>query len=561
MAGLSLSRACLWFGLLAVALSPAGAAVPQDWAALHRLHDGGTLRLTADSSFGTIDPQVNYLSKGAQVLYVLYDGLVAVRRADGDPGVNVVPDLADAMPQVLDGGRTYIFRLRQNIRFSNGKVLDTHDVVASFVRLFKVQSPNAGSWYNVIVGGDDCVVHFSACTLSEGLVADETAHTVTFHLIHPDPEFLLKLSYPFAIIVPAETPTHDLGTTAPPGTGTYRVDSYDPTRLLSLSRNPFFREFSHDAQPRGFADHIAYSFGLNDESEVTAILNGQYDWMFETKPLDRLTELGAHYPKQMHIGELPELYYMPLNVNLDPFNNEDARLAVAYGVDRRAIVKLFGGTHMATPFCHWLPDGIPGSVPYCPFTLDPGARWLAPDMSRARALMRASGKIGHSVTLVVEDSANFRAMGEYLRSFLQELGFHAQLKAISAQIQFNYIQNTNNHVQASLSDWTDDYPAPSDYLDVLFSCNSFHPGSDNSVNMAGYCNHAIDRRMETALHTEVTDMAAADRLWTQVDRELTDTAAQVALSQVDDAILVSRRLGDFTASPVMHMMFAMVWVR
>jgi peptide/nickel transport system substrate-binding protein len=557
-------RRLVWFGL-ALALSPwrpnPSAAADPDWNALHRQHDGGTLQITADASFGTIDPQVNYLSKGAQIFYVLYDQLVTIRRVNNDPGTQLVPDLADAMPQVADQGRTYIFHLRQNTAFSNGHVLNTQDVVASMVRLFKVQNPNAGSWYNIIIGGDDCVVHPETCTLKDGVVADEAAHTVTFHLVHPDSEFLYKMSFPFASILPADTPTHDLGTTAAPTTGAYQVDSYDPTRLLVLSRNPHFHEFSREAQPRGFVDRMEYHFGLENEAEVTAVLNDQYDYMYETKPLDRLTELGAQHADRVHIGELPEYYYMPLNLHMDPFDNKDARLAVAYAVDRRAIVKLFGGSRMGTPLCQQVPRGIPGYQPYCPFTLNPDGAWSAPDMARARALMRASGKSGHTVTLIVQDTANSKDMGEYLRSLLQDLGFDAKLKTISSQIEFNYIQNTNNKVQASLTDWTADYPTASDYLQVLFSCGNFHPGSDNSVNMSGTCDPAVDRRMDAALVTALTDPAAANRQWARIDRDITDTAASITLFQANELSLVSSRLGNYTWSYLMHMMFAMVWVR
>ncbi len=58
-------------------------------------------------------------------------------------------------------------------------------------------------------------------------------------------------------------------------------------------RNPYFRVWSEEAQPDGYPDRIDYEFGLEDEAEVTAVENGQADWMFDTPPADRLGELGA----------------------------------------------------------------------------------------------------------------------------------------------------------------------------------------------------------------------------------------------------------------------------
>jgi len=54
---------------------------------------------------------------------------------------------------VTNSGKTYTFTLRKGIKFSNGKAVTVADVLGTFQRLFKVSNPNAGSWYNDIVGG------------------------------------------------------------------------------------------------------------------------------------------------------------------------------------------------------------------------------------------------------------------------------------------------------------------------------------------------------------------------------------------------------------------------
>ena len=79
---------------------------------------------------------------------------------------------------------------------------------------------------------------------------------------------------------------------------------------------------------------------------------------------------------------------------------------------------------------------------------------------------------------------------------LNDLGYKASVKPISSNIQFTYIQNTNNKVQISISQWYQDYPAASDFLNVLLSCDSFHPGSDASINISGMCDKDLDARMK-----------------------------------------------------------------
>ena len=545
--------------LLAALLAPGGASA-DDRAALLKQHSGGVMQLIANGAAGTLDVQVNYLVKGWQLFAFTYDGLVTFRK-NPDDSATVVADLAEAIPKPEDGGRTYVFHLRRGIRFSDGAEVTTKDVVASFQRLFKVSSPNAGSWYDIIVGADACLKEPASCTLAGGLVGDEAARTVTFHLTAPDSEFFYKLACPFASIVPAGSPPRDVGTEPLPGTGAYTFKSYDPNKAADIVRNPFFKEWDADAQPAGFPDEIVYAFGLEPEAQVTAILNGQADWMFEPVPLDRLGELGAKHQALIHIQPQILYEYLSLNNRMPPFDNEKARLAVAYAVDRKAVVNLYGGARLATTICQMLPAGVDGYEPYCPFTLDPGPEWKKPDMAKAKQLMQESGMIGQKVTVISNDEAVDRSIGVYIQSLLNSLGFQASAKAISANIQFTYIQNTSNKVQAAVTNWEADYPAPSDYLHVLFSCDNFHPGSDASINIAGYCDKTSEAMMADALSTAVSDPKAAAAKWAALDKRITDQAPIVTLFQRKRLDLVSSRVGNYQWSVVYNMMFSQAWVR
>ena len=115
-------------------------------------HRGGKLRLLSTAGAGTIDPQINYTLQFAQIFQGVYDGLVTFKKASGAEAFVIVPDLAEALPKPENGGKTYVFKLRKGIQFSNGRELTVEDVAASYRRIFKVLSPTAGSFYNDIVG-------------------------------------------------------------------------------------------------------------------------------------------------------------------------------------------------------------------------------------------------------------------------------------------------------------------------------------------------------------------------------------------------------------------------
>jgi peptide/nickel transport system substrate-binding protein len=550
-------------GLMAAAAGYASSAAPKQRSATvaAQAHRGGTMKLLAKSAGGTLDPQVNYTLQYWNLFQATYDGLLAFKKAGGEGAFTVVPDLAVSLPTPTNGGKTWVFKLRKGIKFSNGKEVTPADVVASFRRIFKVKSPTSGGFYAGIVGADACLKKPATCTLKGGISANDAARTVTINLTAPDPELKYKLAVPHAAIVPADSPPRDAGTKPIPGTGAYYFSSYNPNKQLVMKRNPYFKQWSKDAQPDGYPDQITQSFGLTVEAQITAIENGQYDWTLEAPPADRLGEIGTKYASQVHVETLTAFWYVPMNTNLPPFNNLKARQAVNYAIDRNAAVKIFGGPKLAAPSCQVLPPGFPGHQDYCPYTKNPGTNWSAPDVAKAKKLVKESGTAGQKVAVVTPDDEVNKAMGVYLQSVLNQIGYKATVKPISQNISFTYVQNTKNKVQINTQQWYQDYPAASDFLYVLFGCESFHPGSDSSINIAGFCDKKINAQMHRALALGSTDEEAANALWAKIDRQVTDASPMATLFTPKHIDFLSKRVGNFTFSKQFYWLVDQSWVQ
>jgi peptide/nickel transport system substrate-binding protein len=534
----------VWVGVLLAATLLSTAA----FAGNGSKHATFTLTTLANAApSGSPDPQVDYTLQEWQLLIFTHDGLVGFRRAAGNPGTQIVPDLATSVPKPQNGGKTYTFTLRSGIKFSNGKTVTPQDVKATFVRLFKIgDSPNAGTWYNVLVGGDACVKKPKSCTLSKGITIHGSK--ITFHLTQGDPEFLDKLAVPFAFILPASTPAKNVNI-PPPGTGPYMWAEYSPNKEIKLVRNPYFKVWSAAAQPAGNPDVILQKFGLSVEAEVTAVENDQADWMFDTLPADRLNEVGTKYAKQVYISPLTAVWYFAFNTRIPPFNNLKARQAVNFATDRNALVKIYGGPKLATPTCQILPPNFPGYKPYCPYTANPGAKWTAPDLAKAKALVKASGTKGAAVKVNTDTTAVDKALGEYFVSLLNSLGYKATLQALSADLQYPYIQNSKNKVPFAFSSWYQDYPAASDFLNILLGCGSFHPNSNASPNIAEFCNKPIQAEMNRALKVGITDPESANAIWAQVDHKVTDQAPWVAMFNPKYLDFISSKITNHVFSP------------
>ncbi|NVN04589.1 ABC transporter substrate-binding protein [Asaia spathodeae] len=522
-------------------------------------HRGGTLHLTADASGGTLDPQINYTSEYIQLFVNMYDGLVTYRQADGAKGLEVVPDLAEALPEVSADGLVWVFTLREGLRFSNGAPVTVDDVVASLKRLYRVGSPTASSFYGAIIGAKACLTDPAHCAL-EGVSADAATRRITIRLSTPDGEFLQKLAFPHAVILPAGSPSTESALTPLPGTGPYRITQYDPSHQLVIERNPHFHVWNPQAQSEGYVDRVVYDFGLSDEAEVTAVEQGQYDSMLDAKPQDRLGELGARYTDQVYLQPLLGLYYLALNVHEAPFDSLEVRQAINHAVDRHAMAILYGGSAIAEPLCQIVPHGIAGADIPCRFgQIGPGGAWQGPDMDRARALIRKSGQAGRRVTLIVPNQAIGLGMGVYLRNMLQSLGFVASVRPMTPETAEGYARNSDNHVQISLAYWYADYPSPSTFLDALLGCDNARLHTESATNASGFCYPPLQSLMERARKS--LDPELTRSMWEQAGIMAMDQSALVPLIQMRYVDFVSKRLGNYHYSLLNHMLLSQIWVQ
>ena len=397
-------------------------------------HRGGTLVLRAERPrngdvVDFIDPALATAANTSPLLRMTGDGLVAFNQVSGLAGTQLVADLATSLPEPTDGGRTYTFRLRSGIRYSNGRPVRATDFRSTFERNYALKSP---LMFDGIVGDGQCRKHPKRCDLSRGIVADDVAGTVTFNLIRPDPDFLYKLASPFAYVLPGDTPRRPAGTHPLPATGPYMIATYRPKRLLRFIRNPFFREWSQAAQPAGYPDRIDIRIAGTPNEVIRDVVDGKADVAWWNRPLTRsqASTLEIRYASQLHSNPTPNVEALFLNTRVPPFDSLDARRAFNFAVDRAAATDAWGGTSLAEPTCQVLPPNIAGYSPYCPYTAGSTKRgkWTAPDLRKAKALVARSGTRGMKVTFWALPGAPINRLAV---NTLRSLGYRVAVKPVA----------------------------------------------------------------------------------------------------------------------------------
>jgi peptide/nickel transport system substrate-binding protein len=526
-------------------------------------HTGGTFTILANSAFGVADPAQNYTLEEWQLLINTHDGLVGFSHVGGLPGTKIVPDLATSIPTPTNGGKTYVFNIRKGIKFSNGQVLKPSDFVTTFERQFTVPGPTG--FYSGIVGASSCST--KGCDLSKagGVVANDSAYTLTINLTAPDPELMDQLSLPFAYAVPSGTSLKLTGNNVPPGTGPYMWKSYNPNTEAVLVRNPYFKQWSAAAQPAGNPNEIIEKYGLQVSDEVTEVENGQANEVFDGDqiPSDQLTTLNSpQYAGQVHVNTLTADWYMALNTTRPPFNNVLARQAINYAANRSAYVKIAGGPSLAVPACQILPPNFPSYTAYCPYTTGSQTVWSGPDIAKAKQLVKQSGTLGEKVVVNGTNDQVGTALAEQMVADLNSIGYKASTQLLSAATQYPFSQNSSNWSKWNVawSAWYQDYPAPSDFLNVLLGCGSIHKNSDASPNIAAFCDKSIQAKMDQAESIEATNPSGAAALWTQVDHEDTQQAPWVDLYNPKQIDFLSKSVHGYEWNPQWYILIDQLWL-
>ena len=184
----------------------------------------------------------------------LVDDQEPVRRADGlRPGTtDLVPDLAESY-EVAPDGLSYTFKLRQGVKFHNGRELTADDVKWSIERAVRPETQSPGQGFFGMIAGFEDVTAGKAKELSGIEVVDP--HTVRFTLSRPDATFLHVMAINFGFAVPKEEVEkygQDFGK-HPVGTGAYKMTEWTLGQRVVFERNPdYYKRGAAEARQ----DHV-----------------------------------------------------------------------------------------------------------------------------------------------------------------------------------------------------------------------------------------------------------------------------------------------------------------
>lgn len=490
------------------------------------IKQGGGMVVTYKDDVSTLDPAIGYDWQNWSMIKSLFNGLM-----DYKPGTTELTlDLAESM-DISEDGLTYTFKLREGVKFHNGRALTADDIKYSIERTVNpaTQSPGQG-FFGMIAGFGE-----AAAGNAEGLSGIEVLSPteIRFTLSRPDATFLHVLAINFAFAVPKEEVAKhgaDFGKN-PVGTGAFRMTEWSLGQRVRFERNA---DYYHDGLPK--LDEIVFEVGQEPLVALLRLERGEVDILGDGIPPARFLQVKDDPANADKIVEGGQLHtgYLTMNVKMAPFDNKDVRQAVNMAINKDRITRIVNGR--AIPAGQPLPPAMPG--------FDTGYDGYPFDPAGAKAKLAEAGfGDGFTTELYAMNTDPNPRIAQAIQQDLAAIGIKAEIKSLA---QANVIAAGGEADQAPMiwsggMAWIADFPDPSNFYGPILGCGGAVKGG---WNWAWYCNEELDAMAAKA--DAMTDPAKADEridLWRSIFVQIMDDAPWAPVFNEQRFTMHSERLG------------------
>jgi peptide/nickel transport system substrate-binding protein len=467
--------------------------------------------LVVDNSFTikTSDPQRAFDPTASIVDRAIYDTLFTYNKGDL---TTPIPLLVQSW-KAANGGKTFTFQLKPNVRFANGSPLTSADVLFSMNRLINLKGNPASLLAGITVSarGKYTVVMKSATPATQltAILANPSTGIVNSKLVKAHG------GTSAADASTADKAEQFLNSAASigAGSGPYTLKSYSTTSQVTLTPNPKYWGTKKPA----FGTVVVRN--MLAPTQLLNVQRGSHEVAIDLSA-DQAQTLKSN--SKVRVSLQPSTWVFWLFTNNDSSvssitSNKQFQTAVRYALDYKSIVSIAGPGAIQAPGI--IPSMFLGSLPQ--------KDAIKQNLTKAKSALSAAGAGNQEVTLeypsdLTINGVPFATMAQKVQASLQSAGFNV---ALSGAPTSNWLTKYRDGKMAfGLSLWGPDYPDPADYL-------AFTPGQLVGIR-AGWpkgSDAAIEKLAAKALVTT----SAKDRksLYQQIQLQLNERGPFMPLMQ------------------------------
>lgn len=445
-----------------------------------------TLIYCSEASPDYFNPQMSLSGAAFDASNLLYSRLIEFDLE----GNKLIPGLAKKWTVSKDK-KTYTFHLRKNVlfyprgKFKASRPFNADDVLFSFNR----QKNKSHPFYSVNGGG---YKFFHSLDLQNQIVEIKKIddHTVQFVLKKPLGLFPKFMAMEFAVILSKEYGDFLLKKKQaekidfePVGTGPFILEKYVKGNLIRYKKNENY--YLGPAK----LNQIVFSITPDPSVRFQKLKREECHFVAKPQPTDILA-MKKHKKIRVAEGMSYNLGYLSMNTSKAPLNNKKVRKAIAHALNRKLYIEaIYKG----------LAETLDTPIPPALWGHNPNIKLPEYNPEKARQLLKSAGfEKGFKIklwTLPVSRpyNPNGKKMGELMQSDLKKVGIEARLVTYDWSA---YLAKSSQgeHEMIQLG-WSADIADPSNFLQILLTCDSIASGS----NLSRWCNKKYDLLISKAM--------------------------------------------------------------
>ncbi len=466
----------------------------------------------------SMDPKDFNSSACTLIGYDCYDTLLNFSMEGSD----LEPCLAESWEQVDD--TTYTYKIREGVKFSDGNDMTMEDVLYSMERVTE-EAYNMSYLF-------ESVDHFEI---------DEDSWTLTVYLTEPDATWkYVPATSPCSIVekavVEAEGDNYGQLTGSCVGTGPYMLESWESGVEIVTVKNPYYWNDPDSLD----VDRVVYEVIEDDTSRALAAQSGQLDYV-RSLTSETLSIYEAISDMTINSYDSTTTTFLAFNCEKAPFDDVNARKAVAYCIDKTTYTQLIGGEYATEQGAFILPRSM--------FYLDEDAWNSANDSlesyqqdydKAAEALAASAYPDGFSFDFYC--TATYKTGAEAIQSMIKESGLPITMNIIEIQnsesysISYGYTVDDDGYRVYDMfsTGWVSDWLDPTGYMkNCLYGGSNYQGGA----NKAAYTSEAFDSLLKQS-YLESDDSVRSELMLEAMEVAVED-CPYVPLYESKDTYIIS----------------------
>jgi oligopeptide transport system substrate-binding protein len=409
------------------------------------------LKLIRASELPTLDPNKEGDTASAAVVHQLFCGLVEMTHSG-----ELVPAGA-ASWDVMESGRRYVFHLRQDARWSDGRPVTARDYEFSWKRTL---APGFDSEnYHLLLDIRNARDYHEGALADPGEIGARSLDDWTLQVDLEKPVgYFMQLMASVGLPVPRHV-VEELGDawSLPDnlvGNGPFMIDSWTPGAGYTFVRNPHYARLSSGNVSEVHLSQV-------DAEEISSYYASDRCDFLNLDALEprKQARLLRRHPEEVHSRYGMRAGCLILNTTIPPLNDVRVRQALAMALDKKQAIRQLGLPRLTPALGGFVPPGIPGHLPDAGLPFAPG---------QARALLEESGfgSDRRPPTLRIAFDPGF---AEWPTVLGRQWSEHLSIRLDLSEMRFSELLQLDHRDDYHLvcTGWAAAYPDPDSFLRIF----------------------------------------------------------------------------------------------